>query len=52
MLVCQEDYNQCLETKILQKESNSQGKSIGRFIVNDAFFAEQENDPSDRNLSF
>ena len=57
MMSCQRDYDQCLETKILQRESTSKGKTDWgrrRFLVNDAFLAEQEkgDEKSDEMLSY
>ena len=55
MQACHRDYNKCLETNILQRESKySADGRRRRYIVNDAFLAEQGNgnDGSEGSLFF
>ena len=55
MQTCHKDYNNCLERNILERESKYQADGRRRrYIVNDAFLAEQGNgnDGSEGSLAF
>ena len=55
MLTCHVDYNQCLETNILRRESQEEGHSQAgrrRYIVNNAFLEEQAGHHEESNEIF